>query len=84
MSRKSNWKRMVAGKTEKTEPKTVCFYGRIIRETESALLFEVQEGDKEGKQDWLPASQARISRQTWNMGMDSVDIPTWLAGKKFN
>jgi len=48
------------------------FEGAIKRETEKAILFEVQGG---GKEIWLPKSQVELEKS----GL--VMIPKWLVDK---
>jgi len=48
--------------------------GRIVRETEKALLVDVGEG--EGKEIWLPKSQCEVEDDC------TIVVEEWLAKEK--
>ena len=50
--------------------------GRILRETDAALLLETPDGEEV----WLPFSQ--IDRITRGKDFDSLEVSTWIAEKK--
>ena len=59
----------------------VDFTGRIIRETDMAILFRANDWQPDGSDDtWLPRSQVAVMH-----GVDGevqVTMPEWLAEKK--
>lgn len=50
--------------------------GRILRETDAALLLET----KDGREVWLPFSQVEYIKR--GKDFDSLDISDWIAEKK--
>jgi hypothetical protein len=51
--------------------------GRVVRETEKAILFR----EAEGGETWWPKSQARLLERA--MGpLDQLVVPEWLHAKK--
>lgn len=59
----------------------IQFTGRIIRETEDAILFRHEDWQSDGSDDtWLPKSQVGIICDVG--GQVRIDMPEWLAVKK--
>jgi hypothetical protein len=59
----------------------IQFNGRVIRETEDAILFRHDDWDPDGSDDtWLPKSQIGIITDVGDQVL--IDMPEWLAVKK--
>ena len=57
------------------------FNGRVIRETEAAILFRAEDWQEDGSDDtWLPKSQIGIIHDVGDQVV--IDMPEWLAVKK--
>jgi len=59
----------------------VEFHGRVIRETEDAILFRADDWQEDGSDDtWLPKSIIGIIHDVGDRVL--IDMPEWLAVKK--
>jgi hypothetical protein len=59
----------------------VEFHGRVIRETEDAILFRADDWQEDGSDDtWLPKSQISIVHE--KDAEVEIEIPEWLADDK--
>lgn len=59
----------------------IQFTGRVIRETEDAILFRADDWQPDGSDDtWLPKSQIGIIHDVGDQVL--IDMPDWLALKK--
>jgi len=62
-------------------PDDLTFKGRIIRQTDMAILFRADDWQEDGSDDtWLPKSQTSIVHEK---GAEvEIEIPEWLADDK--
>ena len=62
-------------------PDDLTFTGRIIRQTDMAILFRADDWQPDGSDDaWLPKSQIAVIHRTGDK--IQVEVPAWLADDK--
>lgn len=62
-------------------PEDITFTGRIIKQTEMAILFRADDWQPDGSDDtWLPKSQIAVIHGAGDAVQ--IELPEWLADKK--
>jgi hypothetical protein len=62
-------------------PNDLTFKGRIIRQTDMAILFRADDWQEDGSDDtWLPKSQICVIQDV--DGKVEIELPEWLADDK--
>ena len=75
--RKKVLKVVASDKKEEAKPAMKKFVGRVVKETEKAVLFASQNGEI-----WFPKSQTNITERAQG-DYDEILIPEWLYSEKF-
>lgn len=60
--------------------------GSIIRETEKAILFQVEEINglpiDDSPQEWFPLSQVKSILRSTNSDLDKIEVKEWILQQK--
>jgi hypothetical protein len=62
-------------------PEDLTFTGRIVRQTDMAILFRADDWQSDGSDDtWLPKSQIAVIHRKGDEV--EIELPEWLADDK--